>query len=163
MNWEAVSAVADVLAAIAVLVTLIYLALQIKQAKEQINLAGQRHRADAARDVLSSVSDSDHLAPVLAKLGGFPWGDTGDSVRIFAWCHAWMRTEEMNFRMNSTEQRATQDQLLRGWLSVPWAAQFWIENRAMYDTDFSDRMDALLVEVRAAGIQTADLFSERQP
>ena len=163
MNWEAISAIAEVLAAIAVLVTLIYLALQIKQAKEQINLAGQRHRADAARDVMSSVSDSDRLAPVLAKLGGFPWGDTGDSVRVFAWCHAWMRTEEMNFRMNSPEQRATQDQLLKGWLSVPWAAQFWVDNRAVYDTDFCDRMDALLDEVRAAGIRTADLFSERQP
>ena len=126
-------------------------------------MAGQRHRADAARDVLSSVSDSDHLAPVLAKLGGFPWGDTEDSVRIFAWCHAWMRTEEMNFRMNSLEQRATQDQLLRRWLSVPWAAQFWIENRAVYDADFCVRMDALLKEVQAAGIQAADLFSDRRP
>jgi hypothetical protein len=76
MNWEAVSAIADVFASIAVLVTLIYLALQVRQAKDQITLAGQRHRADAARDVLSSVSDSDHLAPILAKLGGFPWGET---------------------------------------------------------------------------------------
>ena len=162
MNWEAVSAIAEMFASIAVLVTLIYLALQISQAKEQITLAGQRHRADAARDVLSSVSDSDHLAPILAKLGGFPWGETPDNVRIFAWCHAWMRTEEMNFRMNSTEQRATQDQLLKGWLSVPWAAQFWIENRAIYDADFSDRMNTLLNEVRATGDQTADLFAERK-
>ena len=162
MNWAAISAIADVLAAIAVLVTLIYLALQVKQAKEQIDLAGQRHRADAARDVLSSISDTEHLAPVLAKLGGFPWGDTGDSVRVFAWCHAWMRTEEMNFRMNSPQQRTTRDQLLRGWLSVPWAAQFWIENRAIYDADFAARVDKLLDEVRAAGDGTAEIFAERR-
>ena len=162
MNWEAVSAIADIFAAIAVLIALVYLALQVRHAKEQITLAGQRHRADAARDVLSSVSDSDHLAPILAKLGGFPWGETPDNVRVFMWCHAWMRTEEMNFRMNSPEQRATQDQLLRGWLSVPWAAQFWIENRAIYDADFARRMDMLLEEVRQADHQTADLFSERK-
>ena len=162
MNWEAVSAIADVFASIAVLVTLIYLALQIRQAKEQITLAGQLHRAAAARDVMSSVSDSDHLAPILARLGGFNWGETPDSVRIFTWCHAWMRTEEMNFRMNAHEQRATQDQLLRGWLSVPWAAQFWIENRAMYDADFADRLDALLEELRETGSQTADLFADRR-
>ena len=167
MNWAAVSAIAELIAAVAILITLVYLALQIRQAKEQITLAGQRHRADAARDVLASVSDSPYLAPILAKLGGFPWGDYGldetqDSVRLFMWCHAWTRTEEMNFRMSSPEQRATQDQLLRGWLSVPWAAQFWIQNRAIYDADFADRMDTLLDEVRLAEDKTAELFSERK-
>ncbi len=167
MNWAAVSAIAELIAAVAILITLAYLALQISQAKEQISLAGQRHRADAARDVLSSVSDSTYLAPILAKLGGFPWGDNGlddtqDSVRLFMWCHAWTRTEEMNFRMSSPEQRATQDQLLRGWLSVPWAAQFWTQNRAIYDADFADRMDTLLDEVRLAEDKTAELFSERK-
>jgi len=167
MNWAAVSAIAELIAAVAILITLVYLALQIRQAKEQISLAGQRHRADAARDVLSSVSDSPYLAPILAKLGGFPWGDNGldetqDSVRLFMWCHAWTRTEEMNFRMSSPEQRATQDQLLRGWLSVPWAAQFWTQNRAIYDADFADRMDTLLDEVRLAEDKTAELFSERR-
>ncbi len=64
--------------------------------------------------------------------------------------------------MSSPEQRATQDQLLRGWLSVPWAAQFWTQNRAIYDADFADRMDTLLDEVRLAEDKTAELFSERK-
>jgi hypothetical protein len=167
MNWTAVSAVADIFATLAVLVTLVYLALQVRQAKEQITLAGQRHRADAARDVLLSVSDSDHLAPILAKLGGFPWGDYGlndaeERVRLFMWCHAWTRTEEMNFRTNAPEQRATQDQLLKAWLSVRWAAQFWTQNKALYDADFAERMDALLDEVQEAGDNTAELFAERK-
>ena len=166
MNWEAVSAVADLIAAVAILITLVYLALQIRQAKEQITLAGQRHRADAARDVLSSVSDSPYLAPILAKLGGFSWGDYDlddeqDSVRLFMWCNAWMRTEEMNFRMSSPEQRATQEQLLKGWLSVPWAAQFWTENRAIYDADFAARMDALHEQVQRAEETAAEIFSKR--
>ncbi len=166
MNWATVSAIAELIAAVAILITLVYLALQIRQAKVQITLAGQRHRADAARDVLSSVSDSPYLAPILAKLGGFSWGDydldeAQDSVRLFTWCHAWMRTEEMNFRMISPEQRATQEQLLKGWLSVPWAAQFWTENRAIYAADFAARMDALHEQVQTTGETAADLFSKR--
>ena len=166
MNWAAVSAIAELIAAVAILITLVYLALQIRQAKVQITLAGQRHRADAARDVLSSVSDSPYLAPILAKLGGFSWGDydldeAQDSVRLFTWCHAWMRTEEMNFRMISPEQRATQEQLLRGWLSVPWATQFWTENRAIYDADFAAMVDALHEQVQRAGETAADIFSKR--
>lgn len=58
MDWVALSATADLISAIAVFVTLIYLAIQIGQAKKQISLAGQRHRADAACDGLASVSDS---------------------------------------------------------------------------------------------------------
>lgn len=162
MNWNAISAVAEILAAVAVLITLLYLAVQIRQAKEQIDYAGQRHRADAAREVLLSIANSNHLAPIFAELGGFPWGEHEDSVRVFAWCHAWMRTEEMNFRaMISPEQRATQDQLLRGWLSVPWAAKFWLENRAIYDADFANRMDELLEEIQESGDDASELFASR--
>ena len=162
MNWTALGAVAEIVSAVAVLVTLVYLALQIRQAKEQIDLAGQRHRADAARDVLSSISDSDHLAPIFAKLGGFPGWDTEDSVRVYSWCHAWMRTEEMNFRMASPEQRATQAQLLKGWLSVPWAANFWEENKAIYDADFAEAMDSIQAELVREGRSTAEIFADRR-
>lgn len=161
MNWEAIGAIGELLAAVGVLITLIYLAVQVRQANKQALLAAQQHRADAAREVLSSVSDSDHLAPILAELGGFPWGDTENSVRLFMWCHAWMRTEEMNFRMNSPEQRATHAQLLKGWLSVPWAARFWGENRAIYDADFADHVDKLFEEVQASEDQAADIFAHR--
>ena len=167
MNWEAISAFAEIFSALAVLITLVYLAIQLRQAKQQIELAGQRHRADAARDVLASVSDSPYLAPILAKLGGFPWGDYGvedpaDQVRLSTWCHAWMRTEEMNYRMNSPEQRATQDQLLRGWLSVPWAAKFWTENRAIYDRDFATTVDALLDDISSSGEAPSEIFANRR-
>jgi hypothetical protein len=153
MNWSVISAVADTIAALAVLVTVGYVAVQIRQAKEQINLAGQRHRADAAREVLLSVSDSAGLASALAKLGGLPWGNHGladmeENVKVTAWCHAWMRTEEMNFRMNSPVQRETQNHLLKMWLSVPWAAKFWNDNRAIYDKDFATRMDTLHQELK---------------
>lgn len=161
MNWDLISTLADIVAAIAVIVSLIYLAVQVRQANEQALLASQRHRADAAREVLSSVSDSDHLAGILAELGGFPWGDTEKSVRVFTWCHAWMRTEEMNFRMISPEQRATQDQLLRGWLSVPWTAQFWTENRAVYDADFATHVDRLFEHIQESQDRTADVFAHR--
>ena len=161
MNWDAISAVAEILAAVAVLITLLYLAVQIRQAKKQLDQAGQRHRAEAARELMLVISSSGKLAPVLANLGGFPWGDNEESVRVFGWCHAWMRTEEMNYRMDPPEQRATQDQLLKGWLSVPWAAQFWLENRAIYDADFAEHMDGLLEEVRASGKDAYELFSDR--
>lgn len=101
------------------------------------------------------------------KAGGFPWGyygteDTSNQVRLFTWCPAWMRTEELNFRMNSLEQRATQDQLLKGWFSVPWAAKIWAENKATYDTDFAVHTDKFLEEVSRSGVASAEIFSSRK-
>ena len=60
-----------------------------------------------------------------------------------------MRTEELNFRMSSPVQRDTQEELLKMWLSVPWAAKFWTDYRAIYDADFAARMDALLESGRS--------------
>jgi hypothetical protein len=106
-----------------------------------------------------SVSESPELVAALHQLCGFNWGDFGladpqDTVRVASWCHAWMRTEELNFRMNSSVQRKTQEELLKMWLSVPWAAKFWIDNRSIYDVDFAARMDALLKGVSGAGNST---------
>lgn len=166
MGWEIVSALADLIAAIAVLITLLYVAIQVRQAKDQINLSGQRHRADAAREVLSSISDSPYLAPIFGKLGGWSWPDFGldndeDTIRWTCWCHAWMRTEEMSFRMNSSTQRETQEQLLMTWLSTPWGAKFWRENKAIYDSDFAAKMNDLEETVQQSGRSTAELLGSR--
>ena len=103
MDIQTLTNVSQIVASAAVLVTLVYLAVQIRQAKQQIELGGRQARADAARGVLSSVSDTEFLAAIFAKLPDFPWGDFGlesreDTARFSAWCHAWMRTEEHNFR-----------------------------------------------------------------
>ena len=43
MNWEAVGAVGEVVAAITVLITLIYLSLQVRSVKEQTSSAAHQY------------------------------------------------------------------------------------------------------------------------
>ena len=140
------------------------LATQIRQAKEQISLSGQRHRADAARDVLSSISDTPYLASIFAKLGGWSWPDFGlendeEVIRWTTWCYAWMRTEEMNFRMNAPQQRATQEQLLMAWLSTSWGEKFWVANQAIFDADFAAKMNELREGLKGATQATSELLT----
>ena len=125
MSLQTLADLSEIAAAIAILVTLVYLAIQVKQARRQISQAGRQARADAARELLASVSDTEYLASIFAKLSDFPWGDFGleskeDTARFAAWCHAWMRTEEHNYGALSAEERASQDQLLLMWLSTSW-------------------------------------------
>ena len=131
--------IGEFLSSVAVLATLIYLAVQVRQAKEEIVHNSQTTRGEAALQLMSSISDTPYLAPVLAKLGGWAWTDVGlddleDTIRFNAWCFGWWRTEEMNFRTYSPEQLATQEQLIRAWLSA-WGTPFWPSNRAICVAD----------------------------
>ena len=49
MNWEAVGAVSEGLGALAVFVTLVYLAMQVSQTRREVQRAANRARTDAAR------------------------------------------------------------------------------------------------------------------
>ena len=103
MNWEAIGAIGEILGAAGVIVSVTYLAIQIRQNTRGIEVAARQTRGDAARDVLRPLSDG-RIAPIMATFsyaeGGF--ADYGlanqeDNVRLDAWCHQWMRTEEHDF------------------------------------------------------------------
>ncbi|MHC4235280.1 MAG: hypothetical protein ACYSUQ_09215 [Planctomycetota bacterium] len=166
MELSTLASIAEIVSAVAVIVTLVYLSVQIRQAKDQIALSGRQARADAAREVLGSVSDTEYLAPIFAKLDDFPWGDFGleskeDTARFAAWCHAWMRTEEHNFRALPVKERASQDQLLLMWLSTSWGLAFWNQVKAIYDADFAAYVDGLCRRLEADPRGTMEIFRDR--
>ena len=154
----------EFLGSIAVLATLLYLSVQVRQAKNQLNLAGRQARADSARDVLQQLSD---IAPIAAKLNFTSFGDFGldseENVRFGAWCHAWMRTEEMNFEaVTDPEEKATQRQLLLFLMSTPWGREFWDRNKALYDESFAILVDECVTMAAQQSASSASIMSTRQ-
>ena len=154
----------EFLGSIAVLVTVLYLAIQVRQARNQLSLAGRQARADAAREVLHQLSD---IAPIAAKLEWPSYGDFGldeeENVRFGAWCHSWMRSEEMIFRaVTDPEEEATQRQLLTFWMSTPWGKEFWDKNKAIYDDTFARVMDECGEVVQQRSASPESLLARRQ-
>ena len=76
VTLEQFANIAEIVAAIAVLATLVYLVIQLRQAKEQIALIHHHHKVDAGLQLMSSLSDSQHLARIFAELG-----DRGQHLR----------------------------------------------------------------------------------
>jgi len=80
MNWEAVSAIAALVGAIAVVGTLVYLAVQIKQSKEALEANTKALRAQAISDVTRNVHEHSHMLlqgqDVAAALSR--WASDGD-------------------------------------------------------------------------------------
>ena len=68
MNWEAIGAVGDALAAIAVFVTLGYLAVQVRYARQEMVYATRQARSDAMRQVWLTQAAQPELAEAFSKL-----------------------------------------------------------------------------------------------
>ena len=67
MNWEAIGVIADIGGALAVLVTLIYLAIQIQHVKRQSLIASYQHNIDRAADFASHIASSESLAEIITR------------------------------------------------------------------------------------------------
>lgn len=62
MDWQAIGAVGEVLGSVAVLVTLVYVAAQVRQARAEVGRALNLGRFDAARELAMNYANNVELA-----------------------------------------------------------------------------------------------------
>ena len=62
MNWEAIGAIGEMLGSTAVLITLVYLAIQVRQARSEGRRALSHGRMEANREVVKLDLDEQHLS-----------------------------------------------------------------------------------------------------
>ncbi len=160
MNWDAIGAIGEIVGALAVLVTLIYLAVQIRHAKKQIELNGIQERARFVVDVMMPVAADPSLASIMMKAGHPPYGEFGldpeEAHRFGAWCHAWMQWSQANHYLLP---EGAQDDLLKVWLLLPAWAEFWDKNKGVFDSEFVDRMEGLRKSLESDDSDYAEIFS----
>jgi len=136
---------------IAVLVTLIYLALQVKQANHQLTVAGMQARAQHARGLLEPLYTDQTLGEILQKAGHPPYGEFGldpnEAFRFGAFWHAWMQTEQGSYYLLP---KGSHDELRTMILSIPSIADFWDKNKGIYDVEFAEYMDGLKKNLESA-------------
>ena len=163
MNWDAIGAIGEIIGALAVLVTLIYLAVQVRQAKHQLDLNSAQARAIHLRDLLMPIATDPSLASIMLKAGHPPYGDFGlnseEAHRFGAWCHAWMQIEQGNHYLLP---EGAHDDLLKVWLLLPAYAEFWEKNKGIYDKEFVERMEKLKKELQLSQPEYADIFSGKE-
>jgi len=160
MNWEALGALAELAGAIAVIATLIYLAVQVRYAKRQVEINGVYSRGQTSVAILAPLVNDPEFAALVLKAGHPRFGDFGldpvDAQRIGAWLHMWMQVEQANHHMLP---EGTHDELLRFFLSIPSYAEFWEKNKNAYDRDFVARMERIQAKVLPTGVNPDDLYA----
>ena len=160
MNWEALGALGELAGAIAVIATLVYLAVQVRYAKRQIEINGIYSRAQTSVGTLAPIVNDPEFAALVLKAGHPRFGDFGldaaDAQRVGAWLHMWMQVEQANHYMLP---EGTHDELLRFFLSIPGYAEFWETNKNAYDKEFVARMDSIQATVSPTGVDPDDLYA----
>ena len=68
MNWEAIGAIGEIVGAFGVIITLIYLALQIKQNSKTIEAQMYQARSEVSANRYGQIADSPYLAAIYTKL-----------------------------------------------------------------------------------------------
>ena len=67
MNWEAIGAIAEAFGVILVLMTLVYLAIQVRDAKDQVRRSAQERRHSNLRELYLAPTQNAELASVYSR------------------------------------------------------------------------------------------------
>jgi hypothetical protein len=153
MNWDAIGASAEMLGAMGVIATLVYLALQIRQNSHQLRGAATSAVYEYQRSITAMLSEDPELYKIALR-GNEDWNclDTFEQQRFSIWCLHETGMWEMCHRL--LEQGALDEKLYRGkeayWLqlhSSPGRREWWNSHSVMLSQEFHQVISKKLLDL----------------
>lgn len=147
INWEAIGAVAEMLGAAGVIITLAYLAVQIRQSTRSQRTENYGRALDRVATLQGRMSESSELADIMLR-GTQNVRSLSPSERVrFAWMFYEMFTG-FEFIFHQAQSRAMPAEVwlrwgdtLRWWMSFPGVQQWWEARPAPFTSDFTAFVD----------------------
>ena len=162
MDWDAIGAVGEILGALAVVATLVYLARQVNYARTEAADANRLSRANGLRDwnlavmtnneLRDTITKSHHLQPYFQAYAEELEISVDDAARsewsnaYFFWLHwgQWSTT-------NDEEGRAELERMIRSYYAVPAVRYSWDNSpygKHIFQTRFVEYVDNILMNLR---------------
>ena len=155
MNWDAIAAIAELLAAVAVICSILFLALQIRRESSATIANTTQMRQTGTRETMIAIAASDHIAPLLARLGVYEnnppttmleedFGLTEEeAIRVQSLFTVYVRQAEANFRMPQTEiEKENNLQVLAAGASHGAMQKWWNLQRQTLSQDFVEAIES---------------------
>jgi hypothetical protein len=148
LNWEAVSAIAEVSAAVAVVVTLLYVSREIRQNSRSLEVSALRDTTAQWNHWSEMIATSPDLADIVAKGNhGLAALSQSESLRYGAWVQSFFDNAE-SYRSLVNEYRIARDMrvletIVARRLRIAGFAEWWAANTADYAGDFVDWVESL--------------------
>lgn len=148
--------------AIAVVVTLAYLAVQVRQSKQTSIQAIMLARAEAGRDMGLRLSDSNHIPGILCKIravDGVAGADEQEFMsrydlteeEAYRWLNhlfAQLRLMEIRFIHSLASDLESERTRLEGFVQARTFAIWWPVHRNSFDKTFRDEVDSAFASLK---------------
>jgi hypothetical protein len=150
MNWDAISAIGEVIGATAVVVTLGYLAIQLRQARSEYTRNNARDLVVRNNAVLGKLADDKELRERHIR-GMQDFGAlAGDEKLAFGiWIFTWISNWEQAYvdqKSGSFEglPLETYSMGIAEVLRTPGGTEYWLRNKDYFSTDTASEIDRVI-------------------
>jgi len=147
MNWDALGAVAELIGAIAVVATLFYLAVQIKQNGRMVRSTIREQRFGANQNLLIKMSDEAELYTKLEKHETLTDIEaTKASMLVRASFRLWESSEYQyrNQVLEAEEWRGLRESIGNRIRASSYHQQFWAEHKSEFSESFQNCVAGIL-------------------
>jgi len=146
MNWDAISAIAQLVGSIAVVLSVLYLGVQVRQSTRVAKVAAQDAAAAAVRDVTNTFMESGEMARIWrAGLQNLSSLSPEDQARFFHATHQFLKAlETIHFHhangLMDEQLWLGWQELLRHYIAAPGISHYWSHRKEMFSERFRNHI-----------------------
>ena len=149
MNWEAINAVSQIVSSIAVVLSVLYLGIQVHRSTRVARVAAQDAAASAVRDVTNTFMENAEMSRIWgAGLEDLTTLSAEEQARFFHATHQFLKALEtihfhyLNGLMDKQLWLGWQE-LLRHYIAAPGIAQYWNIRGQLFSARFREFISTL--------------------
>jgi hypothetical protein len=138
VNWEAVGTIAEIIGAVGVIASLLYLAVQIRQSTKVSRAETTKDLYLASRDAILQIASNDELAKIWTDIRNF---ESEDIARRYAFYQSFFRLYELQYHLaeqdlldNDIAQSYTL--IIRMFARTEFFAEYWSKARGEFNEKF---------------------------
>lgn len=149
MNWSALGAIAELVGAVAVVVSLLYVAAQVKAGTRQARYDAGRDLAARVSDVSLAVAADPELGRLLVQGGANPDVlSPGDQARFRGLMNSLFRGLEQQYLLRregslDDESWAAVERMIRDWMALPGVQLYFRDRGGWYTTGFLEYVTSM--------------------
>ena len=143
MNWQAASAIAEVVGASGVIASLVYLSIQIRQSTKVSRAEMTKDLYLASRTAIMDIASNESLARISAEIRQF---ESTELMRRNMFYQSFFRLYELQYNLKS--QGLLDDDIARSyaliiqmWAKTIYFEDYWNRHRGEFNEAFADYVD----------------------
>lgn len=148
MNWEAIGAAGEILGALAVVVSLLYLAIQIRHSANATRAASRYASTQLTTDILVAIASDPEVASIFRRGQNDPDSLSDDEglrfdMLLYAVFDQWetMYSQVRRGAMFEEDWEKYESSVIPMYLAQPGAQRFWETASDMYPAFFREYID----------------------